>query len=67
MDWKVYAKAVVSGLVAAISTLLLLLSGNETLADVTFVEWLIVVLAVASSFGFTYVVPNKRVGVENGN
>ena len=54
-----YLKAVAGGAAAGIGALLLVVTGNETVADVTFAEWLLVVLAVLGSFGVVYAVPNK--------
>jgi hypothetical protein len=34
------------------------LSGNQTLADVTFVQWLVCTGLVLATFGFVYKVPN---------
>lgn len=58
-DWRTYAKAIVAGIAATIGALLLVVQGNETLADVTFVEWLTVAGLVLGSYGFVYAVPNK--------
>lgn len=58
-DWRTYAKAIVAGIAATVGALLLVVQGNETLADVTFVEWLTVAGLVLGSYGFVYAVPNK--------
>ncbi len=54
-----YMKAVVAAGVAAVTSLLLIVTGNETFADITIAEWLIVLLAVLGSGGATYAVPNR--------
>ena len=54
-----YLKAVAGGVAAGIGALLLVVTGNETVADVTFAEWLLVVLAVLGSFGIVSAVPTR--------
>ena len=45
------AKAVAAALAAVAGSLLLVITGNETFADVTVNEWLVVVLNVLGTFG----------------
>lgn len=52
------AKAVASGVVAAAAYLFGVLSGDQTLADVTTVQWIGLVLFVGAAYGITYRVPN---------
>ena len=59
MNISPYAKAVAAAAAAAIGALLLVVTGSETLADVTVAEWLLVAGTVLGSFGFTYTIPNK--------
>lgn len=54
-----YIKAILGGVGAAVWSLTAYVSGDETLADVTTSEWLFVTLAVLTTFGIVYVVPNK--------
>jgi hypothetical protein len=53
------AKAIAGGVGAAIGALLLVVTGNETLADVTTAEWLVVAGSILGNFGLVWVVPNK--------
>jgi len=53
------AKAVGAGAVAAIGSLLLLLSGTDSLDTVTTAEWLLVALNVLGAYGVVYRLPNK--------
>lgn len=55
------AKAVAAMLVCAAAYLIGILSGDQTLADVSFVQWLGLVLFMGGSYGITYRLP-KRVG-----
>lgn len=55
------AKAVAGALAAAVGSLLLVLQGSETLADVSFVEWLTVAGNVLGAFGLVWRVPNKQI------
>lgn len=55
---KYAAKAVLSALAVVIAFLATILSGDQTLADVTFVQWLLCTALVLSTFGFVYKVPN---------
>lgn len=55
------AKAVGGGLAAALGSLLLVVSGDATLADVTTAEWLLVGLNVLGAYGIVYAVPNRQV------
>jgi len=57
---KYASKAFVGAAVAGISALLLVVTGNETFTDVTFAEWLLVLLAIFGTFGATYKVTNKE-------
>lgn len=50
----VVAKAIAGAIAAAIGSLLLVLQGNETFADVNTVEWLTVALNVLGTFGVVY-------------
>ena len=52
------AKAVAAALAAVAGSLLLVITGNETFADVTVNEWLVVVLNVLGTFGITWGVRN---------
>lgn len=52
------AKALATALVITLTFLTTVLSGNQSLADVTFVQWLLCALLVLGGFGFTYVIPN---------
>lgn len=54
-----YAKAVVSLIVCAAAYLVGILSGDQTLADVTVVQWLGLVVFLGASYGITYAVPNR--------
>ena len=56
---KTVAKAIGAGAAAAIGSVLLVLQGNETLADVNTVEWLTVALNVLGAYGIVWAVPNK--------
>lgn len=59
LAWIKYAaKALLSVLAVVIAFLTTILSGNQTLADVTFVQWLICAGLVLGTFGFVYAVPN---------
>jgi len=55
------AKAVAGGLAAAIGSLLLVLQGNESFADVNTVEWLTVALNVLGTYGVVWAVPNQQI------
>lgn len=59
-DWKFAGKAIAAGLVALIGGLILVITGSETLADVTFAEWLYVALTVLGAYGFTYISPANQ-------
>lgn len=48
-----------SALVTAAVALLAVISDSETLTDVTFAEWLSVIVAVGGSFGVVHAVPNR--------
>ena len=52
------AKALAAVLVVTGTTLLVFITGNETLADVTTQEWLIVVIETLGVYGVVYAVPN---------
>ena len=54
-----YAKSVVTGIMALVAALMVVITGNETLADVTFAEWLAVAAAVLATSGVVYAVPNR--------
>lgn len=57
--WASYvAKALLTVLAVVITFLTTILTGNQTLADVTFVQWLICAGLVLGSFGFVYAIPN---------
>lgn len=55
------AKAVAAGAAAVIGSLLLVVSGDETLATVTTAEWLLVALNTLGAFGVTWAIPNRQV------
>lgn len=57
---KYVAKALLSAVAVVITFLTTILTGNQTLADVTFVQWLICAGLVLASFGFVYAIPNGR-------
>lgn len=59
-DWSYAGKAIVAGLTALIGGLIIIITGNETLADVTFAEWLFVAATVLASYGFTYQAPANK-------
>lgn len=52
------AKALGTVLAVVVTFLITILSGDQTLADVTFVQWLICASLVLGAFGFVYAVPN---------
>lgn len=52
-------KAYGGGLAALIGSLLLVIQGNETLADVSTAEWLLVAINVLASYGIVWAAPNK--------
>ncbi len=54
-----YAKAIAGGAAALVGGLLLVVTGNETLADVTTAEWLLVAGQVLGTYGFVYAVRNQ--------
>lgn len=58
-------KAVGSAGVCAAAYLTGVLQGEDTLADVTTVQWLGLVVFVGAAYGITYRLP-KRVGVRRG-
>ncbi len=53
------AKAFAAGLAALVGGLVLVVTGEDTFADVSVAEWLIVAGMVLGSYGFTWAVPNK--------
>lgn len=55
------AKAVVAMLVCAAAYLVGILSGDQSLGDVTTVQWLGLVVFMGGAYGITYAVP-KRLG-----
>lgn len=55
------AKAVAAMVVCAAAYLVGILSGDQSLADVTTVQWLGLVVFMGSAYGITYALP-KRVG-----
>jgi heme A synthase len=55
---KYVAKALLTALAVVITFLTTILTGNQTLADVTFVQWLVCIGLVLSAFGIVYRVPN---------
>jgi hypothetical protein len=55
---KYTAKALLTVLAVVVAFLTTILTGNQTLADVTFVQWLICLGLVLGSFGIVYAVPN---------
>ena len=52
------AKAVATALVIVLTFLTTVLTGDQSLADVTFVQWLVCALLVLGGFGFVYRIPN---------
>lgn len=52
------AKAVSTALIVVITFLTSILTGNQTLADVTFVQWLVCGGLVLGAYGVVYQVPN---------
>lgn len=61
---KPYAKAVASLVVCAAAYLTGVLTGDQTLADVTFVQWLGLVVFAGGAYGITYRVPNQPKAVQ---
>lgn len=59
--WRPYAKAIATLVWLVAGALALVLTGGETLADVTAAEWLGVVVYVALGSGLVYAVPNTPV------
>lgn len=55
---KYVAKAIATALVIILTFLTTVLTGHQTLADVTQVQWLLCALLVLGGFGFTYAIPN---------
>lgn len=55
------AKAIAAMLVCAAAYLVGILSGDQSLGDVTTVQWLGLVVFMGGAYGITYAVP-KRVG-----
>lgn len=63
MSWSkvgTVAKAVGAGAAAGIGSLLLVVTGNETLSDVTQAEWLLVAFNVLGTYGITWAIPNRE-------
>lgn len=57
--WVKYAaKACLTALAVVLTFLTTVLTGNQTLPDVTFVQWLMCAGLVLAAFGFVYRVPN---------
>lgn len=52
------AKAVSTGLIVVIVFLTTILTGDQNLSDVTFVQWLVCAGMVLSAYGVVYKVPN---------
>lgn len=65
-NWSHAGKAIAAGVAALIGALLLVISGNETFADVTVVEWLLVLGTVLGSYGFTYNAPANTIPPGSG-
>lgn len=57
---KEAGKAVASALVACAAYLTGILSGDQGIGDVTFVQWLGLVLFLGGAYGLTYGVRNKN-------
>lgn len=55
---KYVAKALLTALSVVVTFLTTVLTGNQTLADVTFVQWLLCLGLVLAAFGVVYRVPN---------
>lgn len=53
-------KAVVALIVTAAAYLVGILSGDQDLGDLTFVQWLGLVLFMGAAYGFTYQTRNKE-------
>lgn len=58
MKLKEYAKAIVGGIVTALSTVMVALADNA----ITQTEWITIVLAFIAGTGFVYAVPNAPTG-----
>ena len=58
---KQTAKATGGALAVTVGILATILTGNETLADVTFVQWLVIIAAILATWGFVYRIPNKPI------
>lgn len=52
------AKAIATALIVVITFLTTILTGDQTLADVTFVQWLICAGLVLGAYGIVYKTPN---------
>lgn len=59
------AKAVSTALIVVITFLTTVLTGEQTLADVTFVQWLVCAGMVLGAYGVVYAVPNGSKPVTN--
>ncbi len=55
---KYCAKALLTALAVILTFLTTVLTGTQTLQDVTFVQWLICAGLVLAAFGFVYRIPN---------
>lgn len=65
--WVKYtAKACLTALAVAVSYLSGILTGDQTLADVTFQQWLILAGLVLGAWGVVYAVPNGAKPVSSG-
>lgn len=51
---KYVTKALLSGLAVVITFLTTILTGNQNLSDVTFVQWLVCAGLVLATYGFVY-------------
>lgn len=60
------AKAVAALLAVIGFNLLAFLNGDQTLADITTREWILVGLEAAGFYGIVYAIPNKPPGAHQG-
>lgn len=56
---KVGAKAILAALAVAVGDLCTLLTGDQNLSNVTFVQWLFIASNILATWGIVYAVPNK--------
>lgn len=58
-NWKEYIKAILAGIISLSGYLVGILTGDQTLADVSFVQWLGAILFLGGTFGITYKAANR--------